>query len=113
MVYCAKCGAKNEDGVAHCVSCGANLNIIRRGSSENNIYMFFGKSINFNDQNMWIIYGLMTLVAGSFGFIAITFFSDSELSIYLRIWPGIVIVIGALMVISPILNKLAISKLNS
>jgi uncharacterized membrane protein YvbJ len=25
MVYCTKCGAKNEEGVEYCVKCGANL----------------------------------------------------------------------------------------
>jgi len=25
MVYCTKCGAKNEEGVEYCIKCGANL----------------------------------------------------------------------------------------
>jgi len=30
MVYCAKCGAQNEDGASHCASCGAPLEASRR-----------------------------------------------------------------------------------
>jgi hypothetical protein len=30
MVYCAKCGAQNEDGASHCASCGASLETRRR-----------------------------------------------------------------------------------
>jgi uncharacterized membrane protein YvbJ len=29
MVYCTKCGAKNEEGVEYCVKCGANLWVSR------------------------------------------------------------------------------------
>jgi len=29
MVYCTKCGAKNEEGVEYCVKCGANLGVSR------------------------------------------------------------------------------------
>ena len=29
MVYCTKCGTKNEDGAKYCVKCGANLEISR------------------------------------------------------------------------------------
>jgi hypothetical protein len=25
MVYCTKCGAKNDEGVEYCIKCGANL----------------------------------------------------------------------------------------
>ena len=29
MVYCTKCGAKNEEGVEYCIKCGANLRVSR------------------------------------------------------------------------------------
>ena len=29
MVYCTKCGAKNEEGVEYCIKCGANLWVSR------------------------------------------------------------------------------------
>jgi uncharacterized membrane protein YvbJ len=29
MVYCTKCGGKNEEGVEFCVKCGANLGVSR------------------------------------------------------------------------------------
>jgi len=29
MVYCTKCGAKNEEGVEYCVKCGTNLWVSR------------------------------------------------------------------------------------
>ena len=27
MVYCTKCGTKNEEGASHCAKCGANLEV--------------------------------------------------------------------------------------
>jgi len=27
LVYCSKCGTKNEDGAKHCTKCGANLEV--------------------------------------------------------------------------------------
>jgi len=35
LVYCAKCGAKNEDTAAFCVKCGANL---QTGTAETRRY---------------------------------------------------------------------------
>jgi ribosomal protein L40E len=29
MVYCAKCGAQNEEGASNCVNCGASLRVSR------------------------------------------------------------------------------------
>jgi uncharacterized membrane protein YvbJ len=29
MVYCTKCGTKNEEGASHCTKCGANLEVSR------------------------------------------------------------------------------------
>ncbi|MCK5562768.1 zinc-ribbon domain-containing protein, partial [Candidatus Bathyarchaeota archaeon] len=32
LVYCSKCGAKNEDDAKVCVGCGASLYVPRRGA---------------------------------------------------------------------------------
>ena len=34
MVYCTKCGTKNEEGVKYCVKCGANLEVSREKGLE-------------------------------------------------------------------------------
>jgi uncharacterized membrane protein YvbJ len=34
MVYCTKCGTKNEEGVEYCTKCGANLGVSREQKIE-------------------------------------------------------------------------------
>jgi F0F1-type ATP synthase assembly protein I len=37
MVYCTKCGTKNEDGAKYCVKCGANLEVSREKGLERRV----------------------------------------------------------------------------
>jgi len=37
MVYCTKCGTKNEKGASHCTKCGANLEVSREERFERGV----------------------------------------------------------------------------
>lgn len=106
MVYCAKCGTKNEEGIAFCESCGTNLNFRRRERSQNYDNMCFGKK-DGGSQTGWIIFGLIIVIVGLSQVIQQTYGWNSD-----QVWPFVVLMVGALIVISGILNQKTINKAN-
>ncbi len=105
LVYCAKCGTQNEDDVAYCISCGVNLNVKRRERPQNYDNMCFGKREG-NNQVGWIIFGLIVIIVG------ISLILDQTFDIQVEVWPFVVLIIGALIVISAIMNRRSIDRRN-
>ncbi len=106
MVYCAKCGTKNEDGIAFCESCGTNLNKRSRERSQNYDNMCFGKKEG-NSQIGWIIFGLIVVIVGLSQILQTFYGLDSD-----KVWPFVILMIGAMIVISAILNQRTINQGN-
>jgi len=91
MVYCTKCGTKNEDDAAYCVNCKQPLQVTQtvkreRRQKENECFgLPHGGSI------FGVIIGLLIVLWGISHFLEISF-GDF-------IWPFIIIVFGTLMVL--------------
>ena len=108
MVFCSKCGTKNEDVVEICVKCGAKLKVITEKSLEERIgegAEEFGKHAEawgedfrkrkeqecFGLPHGGIIFGLII------GIIIIVVGISSVIGIDLEIWPFIIIIFGVLI----------------
>lgn len=111
MVYCTKCGTKNEDGAKHCVKCGANLEISREKTFEKRAEEWgeefgrraeewgeqFGRSVEeecFGLPHGGAIVGL--IIGAIIVLIGLSWF----IGVYLRryIWPLVLIFFGILIV---------------
>lgn len=102
MVYCAKCGTKNEDDATECTKCGAALQASRperRYRSDNNC---FGSSERRNMESecfglphggaiIGIIFGIVIVIIG----LAIL----SGLTIWDYLGPLIMVIVGILIVL--------------
>ncbi len=104
MVYCTKCGTKNEDGTEFCVKCGAPLSLTAAGYAKTEQYRRGGDCFGSRERGpreecfglphggaiVGIIFGIFLIIAG--------------LAIYLKIdlgnltGPFILVVIGALVI---------------
>ena len=101
MVYCQKCGTKNEDNADYCTKCGANLQTgthvskrhERKKAEEDCFGLPNGNAIG------GIILGILILLWGLTTFLDITF----------NFWYIIIIVFGILM-IAGALYKITRSK---
>lgn len=95
MVYCTKCGTKNEDDAKVCVSCGASL--IETGARYSRKYERHMENECFGIPRGGSIVGMII------GLIIILFGISWILSIYYKIqfeiWPIVVIIFGILLVI--------------
>ena len=61
MVYCTKCGAKNEDDAEVCVSCGASLHVPRRVARRREDECF---GLHYGGAIVGIIFGIIILFFG-------------------------------------------------
>jgi len=88
LVYCAKCGAKNEDGAEVCVDCGERLYPTRTGhqrSSRRQEDMCFGPQAG----SYWGIFiGVIIILWGL------------SMLLNIAIWPLIIIALGIMILIS-------------
>ena len=108
MVFCSKCGTKNEDSAEYCVKCGAKLNVPREKSLEKRIEEgaeefgkraeAWGKSFGkrpeeecFGLPHGGIIFGLLI------GIIIIAVGVTSLAKIPLDFWSLLIIVFGVLV----------------
>ena len=109
MIYCSKCGTKNEEAAQICVKCGAKLNMpgeknwekhLENGAEE------FGKRAEAWGENVGkrvedecfglphggsifgLLFGIIIIVAGIFWITGIT----------LEIWPFFFLMIGVLII---------------
>ena len=109
MVFCSKCGTKNDDSAKYCVKCGQNLNVptekrlekrIEEGAEE------FGRRAeewgeNFGKSAEQECFGLPhggTIFGLVIGFIIILFGITSLAGVNIEFWPLIIIIFGILIV---------------
>jgi len=94
MVYCTKCGTKNEDDAKVCVNCGASLETAARMERR------FEKRM---EEECFGIPRGGSIVAMVIGLIIVLLGISWILSIYyqikLEIWPIVVIIFGILMIV--------------
>ena len=96
MVYCTKCGAKNEDSVEVCANCGERLYPTRMGyqrSSRRQEDMCFGPRAG----SYWGIFvGIIIILLGFFWILQQAEIIPSNL----EVWPLLIIIIGIMVIIS-------------
>ena len=108
MVFCSKCGTKNEDGSEYCVKCGSKLNISMEKSLEKRIEdgaEEFGKRAeawgeDFGKRAEQECFGLPqggTIFGIIIGIIIILVGVTSLSGIDLEFWPLIIIIFGLLI----------------
>ncbi len=100
LVYCSKCGAKNEDDAKVCVSCGASLYAPKRAARRRGNECFGPKEekrfeeecfgLPYGGAIVGIIFGIIILVFG-FAWLA-------NINIWNYLGPVAVIIIGALII---------------
>ncbi|NIU38705.1 zinc-ribbon domain-containing protein [Candidatus Bathyarchaeota archaeon] len=100
MVYCTKCGAKNEDGANVCISCGASLYARRHrvkhrrnecfGPREEKRYEEECFGLPYGGAIAGIIFGIIILIFG-FAWLA-------DIDIWAYVGPLMVIVVGILII---------------
>ncbi len=106
MVYCAKCGAKNDDDAEVCVKCGARLYVPKRATTRKGDDCFgprgekrveeecFG--LPYGGAIFGIIFGIIILILG------VAWVLSTILDIAIDVWkfigPLMVIVIGILII---------------
>ena len=88
MVYCTKCGTKNEEDATLCVKCKEPLNVYQTVRREQR----HKESECFGLPNGGSIAGLVI------GLIIVLWGVTSVLEITLELWPLIIIIFGTLMV---------------
>jgi len=90
MVYCTKCGAKNEDDAEVCANCKEHLNVsqtVRRERQRKESECF---GLPHGGSIAGLIIGLIIILWG------VTSLLDIDFGRYL--WPLIIVLFGALMV---------------
>ena len=108
MVFCSKCGTKNEDAVEYCVKCGAKLKVSTEKSVEKRIEEGaeeFGKRAeawgeDFRKRTEQECFGLPhggTIVGLIIGIIIILVGVTSLAGIDLELWPLIIVIFGLLI----------------
>lgn len=101
LVYCTKCGAKNEDDAKVCVGCGAPLQVSRRGKKYRSSDECFGSRKHRDKEDecfglphggsiAGIIFGIIIVIIG----LAIV----SGLRIWDYLWPLMIVVVGILII---------------
>jgi len=99
MVYCTKCGTKNEDDVAYCTKCGEPLNPTR---AERIRYHRRRENECFGIPNGGLIVGMVIgIIIVLWGLIWIMQ-QTGLISAEISVWPFAIILFGLLMVIGAI-----------
>ena len=107
MVYCTKCGFKNEDDAKACAKCGASLQVSRPEKRYSSNDECFGhRERDWEDECfglphagaiVGIIFGIIIVIAGVAMFLGE--------SIWRYLWPFIVIVFGLLIVMGALYGR--------
>lgn len=100
MVYCTKCGAKNEDGANVCISCGASLYARRPGAKPRRNECFGPREEKRYEEECFglpyggaiagIIFGIIILIFG------LAWLADIDIWAY--VGPLMVIIVGILII---------------
>ena len=115
MVYCSKCGTRNEEAAETCVKCGAKLIVQREENWEKRLENGaeeFGKRAEVWGENVGrrmedecfglphggsifgLVFGIIIIVAGIFWITGIT----------LEIWPCFIVILGILILAGAVYN---------
>jgi uncharacterized membrane protein YvbJ len=92
MVYCSKCGAKNEDDARTCAQCGANLYAM--GGREHHRHMeseCFG--IPRGGAVASLVFGLIIILVG------VSLYVESTYNIQVHWWPIVIVIFGVLIAV--------------
>jgi len=95
MVYCQKCGAKNEDIAERCVQCGVSLYVTGTHRSRKEEEMCFG------GRGPWgsVVGGIVIILIG------LAFLVQQMYGIpWERMWPIFLVVIGLAVIIGAIVS---------
>lgn len=106
MVYCSKCGAKNEDDAEICAKCGASLYGTKRVSTHRD-NMCFGSEeerhfekecfgLPYGGAIVGLLFGVIILIFGAAWVISLSL--GIEIDVWKFIGPVMVIFIGALII---------------
>ena len=104
MVYCPKCGKKNEEDAKHCISCGIAFHPTRSRKKHEDT-CFDGGERHIEEECFGIPY--VGSIAGIFFGILIILFGLAvvfELDIWRLIGPSILIIVGLIIIISMIIR---------
>lgn len=97
MVYCTKCGTKNEDDALVCVKCGASLETgkypARRYKRKEWEEECFG--IPYGGTVVGLVIGIIIVLAGSIWLLQ----QANLIPATVEIWPFVVIIFGILIVV--------------
>ena len=106
MVYCSKCGAKNEDDAKICAKCGASLYGAKRASKRRDDMCFGpGEERHFEEECfglpyggaiVGLLFGVIILIFGAAWVISLSLGIDIDVGKF--IGPVVAIFIGALIV---------------
>ena len=89
MVYCSKCGFKNQDDAIACASCAANLSVNHEAKRTEYEDMCFGR----RGSGFWGIFvGAMILLFG------VTMLLQQLYGIKIDFWPIVIVAIGILVI---------------
>jgi uncharacterized membrane protein YvbJ len=95
MVYCTKCGAKNEEDEKVCVKCGASLYAIREGEHYRRIEgECFG--IPHGGAVASVVLGLIIVLLG------VSTLLSEVYKVNLPWWPFVAVLFGTLMIIGAV-----------
>jgi len=99
MVYCVKCGTKNEEGAKYCSKCGVSLKISEEKSLEKRAEEWgerVGKraeeecfGLPYGGAIAGLIFGIIIILVG------ISWFTGFE---WEHFWPAVVIIFGTLVI---------------
>ena len=99
MVYCAKCGTKNEEGAEYCSKCGANLKVSQKKSLEKRTEEWGERVGKRAEEECFglphggaiagLIFGIIITLVG------VSWFTGFE---WERFWPAVVIIFGILVI---------------
>jgi len=95
MIYCQKCGAKNEDAAVRCVQCGESLYVTRPEKSKREEEMCFGGRAPWGS----VVAGVVIILIG-FAFLAQQIYHMA----WERMWPVFLVVIGLAIIIGAVVS---------
>ena len=107
LVYCTKCGLKNEDEAKVCAKCGAPLQMSRTEGRHSSGDWCFGSHEKDQEDECFglpnsgavagIIFGIIIIIVG------IALFTGE--SIWKYIWPFIIIMFGLLVIVGALYGR--------
>ena len=91
MVYCPKCGLKNQEDATFCASCGASVFVTREKRPSEYEDMCFGRRDN---SFMGIFFGAIILI---FGF---TLLMQQMYGVKVEFWSLFLVLLGVVIIVS-------------